>query len=403
LSQAIHEPAIRTDGDLAGTGVLTPGRASAIAMISVAAGLMAIGAVMTFSTSARVDRALVGWEFWNYPAVRQMAFVIGGLLAMLVLSQISYRIWSAWNGLPALLFLLVALGLSALVLVPGIGVEVNQARRWLQIGPASWGLRFQPSELIKVALPVFLAGWTVNIRAFRRGFLPVVLMIGAAVGIVGIEDFGTGVLLAAVGGAMLLMAGARWWHVGLLVLPSVPAFAYLLLSRSHRMERLLTFLDIYKDPEGKGYQAVQSLCTIASGGWWGRGLGRGFVKGYLPEARTDFIFAVVCEELGIVGAAAVIGLLIVLMWQAFKVIRDCRDPMGRLLVFGIAWTIGLQAAMNIAVVTVSVPTKGIALPLVSAGGSGAIFLGALVGVMASIARFGVPACPGLAAPRRMSD
>jgi cell division protein FtsW len=152
------------------------------------------------------------------------------------------------------------------------------------------------------------------------------------------------------------------------------------------MERLLIFLDIWRDPMGKGYQAIQSLCTIASGGWWGRGLGRGFVKSYLPEARTDFIFAVICEELGIVGAVAVMALFVALIWQGLMVVRRCEDPVGRLLAFGITFILGFQAAMNIAVVTVSVPTKGIALPLVSGGGSGVIFLGALVGVLASIAR-----------------
>ena len=166
----------------------------------------------------------------------------------------------------------------------------------------------------------------------------------------------------------------------------MPAFGYLLWSRPHRIDRLLIFVDPWSDPEGKGYQIIQSLCTIASGGWWGRGLGSGFVKGYLPEARNDFIFAVICKELGVIGAGAVIGLLIVLMWQSHRVIRRCVAPVGRLLAFGITLTLGLQAAMNIAVVTASVPTKGISLPLVSAGGSGAIFLGALVGVLANIAR-----------------
>jgi len=159
-----------------------------------------------------------------------------------------------------------------------------------------------------------------------------------------------------------------------------------LVSRPHRLDRLLTFVDIWRDPEGKGYQAVQSLCTIASGGWWGRGLGCGVVKGYLPEARNDFIFAVICEELGMVGAVAVIGLLIALIWQGRGVIHRCIDPMGRLLAFGILATLGLQATMNLAVVTVSVPTKGISLPLVSAGGSGAVLLGGLVGMLANIAR-----------------
>jgi cell division protein FtsW len=243
--------------------------------------------------------------------------------------------------------------------------------------------------VVKVALLIFLSVWIANradIRRFWRGFVPAVCAIGVSVGVVGIEDFGTAALLAAVGGVMLIAGGAKWRHIFLLVLPAVPAFGYLLVSRAHRLERLVTFLDIWRDPEGKGYQAIQSLCTIASGGWLGRGLGNGFVKGYLPAARTDFIFSVICEELGIVGAVAVIGLLIALIWNGRAAFLGCADPMGRLLAFGITMTIGLQAAMNVAVVTVSVPTKGIALPLVSAGGSGAIVMGGLVGILANIPR-----------------
>jgi cell division protein FtsW len=224
-----------------------------------------------------------------------------------------------------------------------------------------------------------------DIRSFWRGLLPAVVAIGLAVLVVGIEDFGTAALLAAVGGAMLLMAGARWWHLMLLVLPAVPAFGYLLVSRSHRMERILTFMDIWRDQDGKGYQAIQSLCTIASGGWWGRGAGQGFSKTYLPEARTDFIFAVIYEEWGMLGAVAVVGLFLAMLWLAGWVICRCQDPFGRLLVFGLALMIGMQAAINVAVVTVMAPTKGIALPMVSAGGSGAIVLGAIVGLMASVA------------------
>ena len=361
------------------------GRAAAI--VGIATGLMGVGAMMTLSVGAPLDEPTIGQWQWSSPALRQLPFVISGTLAMLVMSRVPYRLWFIWRGRIALLSLLVALGLVAAVFVPGIGVEVNGALRWIQI-PGT-GIQFQPSELFKVVLPIFLAGWLahrVNVRAFRRGLLPVVLVIGLAVGMVGLEDFGTAVLLAAVVGGMLLMAGAKWLHLILLAIPSASAFGYLLWSRPHRVERLMIFLDPWSDPEGRGYQVIQSLCTIASGGWWGRGLGAGFVKGYLPEARNDFVFAVICEELGMIGAAAVICLLIALMWQSRGVIRSCVDPAGRLLAFGIALTLGLQAAMNIGVVTASVPTKGISLPLVSAGGSGAIFLGALVGVLANIAR-----------------
>jgi len=367
----------------------TRGRVVSAAIVAVATGLMGLGAVMTFSAAATIDEPMVGWPFWHYPALRQLVFLVGALMAMLVMTQVSYRIWGRADGWPAMILLGIALAASAAVLVPGVGLEVNNARRWLGVGPAEWGLRIQPSEIVKVGLPVFLAVWIArraDIRRFRAGFVPAVLAIGASVGVVGIEDFGTAALLAAVGGAMLLVGGAKWRHVLLLILPGVAAFGYLLVSRAHRVERLLIFLDIWRDPEGKGYQAIQSLCTIASGGWWGRGLGGGFVKGYLPAARTDFIFAVICEELGMIGAIAVIGLMLVLVWNGRQVFLGCGDPMGRLLAFGITLTIGMQAAMNIAVVTVSVPTKGIALPLVSAGGSGAIVMGGLVGILANIPR-----------------
>lgn len=385
MSYAIETPrlsAMTADAQLVG-------RMRAAAIVAIATGLMSIGAVMTLSASASPERPILWWSFWKSPAVRQLMFVSSGLLAMLVMTAIPYRIWSAARGWPAFFLLAIALGTLALVFVPGIGVSVKNARRWVQLGPASLALRFQPSELVKIALPIFLSVWItqrVNIRQFWRGLLPAVLVIGLSAAAVGIEDFGTAALLAVVGGAMLWVGGARLWHIALMVMPAVPVFGYLLFSRSHRMERVMTFMDIWRDPEGKGYQAIQSLCTIASGGVWGQGLGRGFVKGYLPEARTDFIFSVICEELGLVGAIAVIALIVALMWQGLMLIRRCPDPAGRLLAFGIALTLGIQAAMNIAVVTVSVPTKGIALPLVSGGGSGVIFLGLLVGVLANIAR-----------------
>lgn len=377
-----------------------------VMIVVIAIGLMGIGAIMTYSASMRLDPTPPDTPWFQLRVVRQMVFVVAGLAAMLVTARLPYRMWAAGRGLLAVAALGLSVATSMLVFVPHIGLEVNNAYRWVKLGG---GLSFQPSELLKIALPIFLAVWMTrgmstndrlpaavddslappfraNIREFWRGLLPAIIAIGLAVGVVGIEDFGTAALLAGVGGLMLLIGGARIWHLMLLALPAIPAFGYLLFTRAHRMARVMTFLDIWKDPENKGYQAVQSLSTIVSGGWWGRGLGRGFVKGYLPEARTDFIFAVICEELGLVGAIVVIGLLILLMWQVRMVIRDCVDPMGRLLAFGIGITFGLQAAMNIAVVTVSVPTKGIALPLVSAGGSGVVFLGALIGILASIPR-----------------
>ncbi|MDM8006763.1 MAG: putative peptidoglycan glycosyltransferase FtsW [Phycisphaerae bacterium] len=371
--------------------------ATSVWIVAVAGGLMAIGAVMTFSASTSIDHPLVIWPVWETEAIRQLAFVTTGLLAMLLMARVPYTWFALGRGSLALLLLVLALGVASLVFVPGLGVASHGAYRWLKIPGTN--SRFQPSELVKGALPIFLATWTVyrvNIRKFWTGLLPMGIVIGICAGSIGKEDFGTAALLAMVAGGMLLVAGAKLWHLVLLALPAIPAFGYLILSKSHRVDRLTIFLDPFQDAAGKGYQIIQSLCTIISGGWWGRGLGNGFVKGYLPEARNDFIFAVICEELGIIGGIAVIGLLLTFLWLGRGVVVRCADPVGRLLAFGIVLLFGLQAAMNIAVVTASVPTKGIALPLVSAGGSGTVFLGALVGVLASIARRSGSAPPGKA-------
>ncbi|HPD31650.1 MAG TPA: putative peptidoglycan glycosyltransferase FtsW [Phycisphaerae bacterium] len=368
--------------------------ATSVWIVAVAGGLMAIGAVMTFSASTSIDHPLVIWPVWETDAIRQLAFVTAGLLAMLLMTRVPYTWFSLGRGYLALILLILALGVASLVFVPGLGVASHGAYRWLKIpGTTS---RFQPSELVKGALPIFIATWTVyrvDIRKFWTGLVPMGAVIALCAGTIGIEDFGTAALLALVAGGMLLVAGAKIWHLLLLTLPAVPAFGYLIISKSHRVDRLTIFLDPFQDATGKGYQIIQSLCTIISGGWWGRGLGNGFVKGYLPEARNDFIFAVICEELGIVGGIAVIGLLLTFLWLGRSVVFRCPDPVGRLLAFGIVLMFGIQAAMNIAVVTASVPTKGIALPLVSAGGSGTVFLGGVVGVLASIARHSGSAPP----------
>lgn len=375
------------------------GRTLSAAVVATAAGLMGVGAVMSFSATASVDASLIGWPFWHYPAMRQLVFLTAAMIAMIATSRLPCQAWTWGRGTLAWCLLGLGLGLSALVFVPGIGVEVNNAWRWIQIGPAQYGLRLQPSEVVKIALPLFLAVWfgyLADARKFWTGFLPAVLAIGACVGMVGPEDFGTAALLVSVGGAMLVVAGVRWWSILMLIGPVVPAFFVLLHSRAHRMERLVTFAEFWRVPAdqgfgrmeelcmGPGYQAMQSLCTIANGGLWGQGLGGGVVKSFLPAARTDFVFAVICEELGLIGAAAVIGLLAVLVWNGHAIFSRCGDTFGRFLAFGLTLTLGVQAAMNVAVVTVTAPTKGIALPLVSAGGSGAIFIGVLVGILASI-------------------
>jgi len=186
---------------------------------------------------------------------------------------------------------------------------------------------------------------------------------------------------------MLLLAGARWLHLIATGLLGAAAGAALILLEPYRLRRIIIWLTEEPDPTGGGYQITQSLIAIGSGGWWGRGLGAGVQKyGYLPQDNNDFILAILCEELGVVGGLAVVALFLLLVWRGWRISANAPDSFGRLLAAGITLTICLQAAFNIGVVTNSVPTKGISLPFVSAGGSGVLFLGLAAGLLASVGR-----------------
>ncbi len=363
-----------------------------------ASALLGLGVVMVFSASASLTSPPITQDIFKNPSVRQTMFTFVALVAMLMVGLCPYDSWRIRRGRwvqPAVVLMLMTFVLLALVLVPGIGETRKGAQRWLPLGPSALGLGFQPSEIAKVSVVVFLAAYCAwlgeRLRAFWTGYLPVMLMLGGYVALVGIEDFGTAALIGVVGIGIILASGARLWHLFMTSLPALAGAGYLITAKQYRVTRLMSFLDPYADPQGAGYHQIQSLITIASGNWWGRGLGEGIQKyGYLPEGRTDFIFAVICEELGIIGGIAVIALFAILLWQGKRAMVAAPNEFGRLLALGATLTIGFQAAMNIAVVTVSVPTKGISLPFVSAGGTGVIFFSILVGMLVNVARHRQP-------------
>lgn len=385
------------------------------AVVFTVGALMVLGVAMVYSASVTVRGAEFDWRHWLHTPLRQCGFALAGFLGMLVAAHVDYRIF-AWSrpgaGWRAGLLALLALALLVAVFVPGIGYQALGARRQIAVPGLPFG--FQPSELAKVILVIWLAALLTrpagrggrhpdrypmldgptdggvgrgDVRDFRSGFLPAVLSAGVLIGLAALEDFGTAALMGVVMLAMLCAARARWVHLGLTGLFALAAGIGLILVKPHRIERILTWWSDKPDPTGAGYQIHQALLAIGSGGWWGRGIGAGVQKyGYLPQDNNDFILAIICEELGIVGGMAVVALFLVLLWRGWRIAATAPDRFGRLLAFGLTLTICLQAAFNVGVVTNSVPTKGISLPFVSAGGSGVFFLGLAAGLLASVGR-----------------
>jgi cell division protein FtsW len=339
--------------------------------------LMAVGLLMVYSASRSVQ---VNED--EYFLVKHLMFLPIALGAMAGGAYLPHR-WLNRRGM-ALAVLGLAVGLLAAVLV--VGLERNGARRWLGF----MGFSFQPSEYAKFALVIFLAWFfgrpQAEPRSLWRGFLPALLVIGAVSGLIVKEDFGTGALVGLVAVLLCLIAGWRWWFPLLMIVPGVLGFLEFVWMVDFRRRRLEVWLDPWQYFDGKGWHVCQSLLGIGSGGLWGVGLGAGIQKLYIPENTTDFIFAVICEEMGLLGALLVLGLFGVFVWRAGRIVRDAPDRFSFLLATGILLVIGLQAVMNIGVVTSALPAKGISLPFISYGGSGLVMMSFAVGLLMSVAR-----------------
>lgn len=352
--------------------------------------LLCLGAVMVQSASTTLSGE-VKWG-WSQRGTRHLIYVGVAAVTFLLVGHIDYallarRATSLWRAPPVWLIATAAFACAA-VLVPGVGKDVNGARRWIGLGP----IQVQPSEIAKWASVLFLAWWLarppVNLDRFFLGFILTIIPIGVVCLLVVIEDFGTAALIGFCTLTMLLAGRVKLRHVAIVIPPALGAAYWFVRHEPYRWTRMTAFLDPWANPQGEGYHMVQSLLSFSTGGLLGRGLGNGVQKlGYLPEDTTDFIFAVICEELGIFGALLTVALYLGILYVAWQAIRQKRDDFGRLLAFGIGSMLGLQAAINMAVATVSVPTKGLSLPLVSAGGSGLVITCAALGLLYSVMRF----------------
>jgi cell division protein FtsW len=347
-------------------------------LVLVTLGLVAFGLVMVYSASSA--RATLAADDPAYYLKRQALYAVVGIVAMVLLARTDYR-RLRFAVAPVLLG-----SFALLVAVLALGTPINGARRWLTYG----AITVQPSELAKVALAVWIAAYLSRRAAPQTiGELlrPIGLVIGAAFALVLVEpDLGTAIAIAIMAAAVLVVAGTR--------LPTLAGTAALgtfvvlaaIWAEPYRRERILSFLDPWQDPQGAGFQSVQAMLALGSGGFFGVGLGESVQKVYyLPEASTDMIFAIIGEELGLIGAFGVIAAFVAFGYAGFNVALGCREPFGKLLATGITALVCGQAAVNVSAVMGIAPLTGIPLPFVSYGGSSLVVALASVGILLNIA------------------
>jgi len=358
-------------------------------LILIVITLLAFGVVMVTSAGLTVgpDKAVILQDVLfgrtTLLATLAMGFMIIG--SRVPVEKFFYRREGSSSPIPWIILAIFALLL--LVHMPGIGKAVNGARRWIHIG----FIGFQPSEVAKWGMVIVLAWWATRRAAVMHelisGFVPPMILVIVVCALIASEDLGTAVLIGMVSVCMLIAAGSKWWHAAMWMPIGALGFIVAVLSSAYRLNRVKAFVDPYQDPQGIGYHILQSMGAISGGGLAGRGLGNSVQKfGYLPEDTTDFIFAIICEELGVMGAAVVISLYACLLWCGFSIVRRVEHPFQRLLGLGVLLAVGLQAFINIAVVTGSAPTKGIALPLLSNGGTGWVLTAFCIGLLVSMDR-----------------
>lgn len=344
--------------------------------------LLAMGTIMVFSASSYSAQFYQNNKY--HYLFRQLLWSALGVISMFIFSKLDYHRIAAASPI----LIIISTVMLTLVIIPGIGYVSNDARRWFNLGFTT----FQPSEFTKIAMILFLSFSlsknSERLKSFTKGLLPYLLIIGLTDALLYFEPHMSAVILITLVSVIILFcAGAKIGHFLAIGIPGIIGGWLLILMMEYRVDRILAFSDPFKYAQDEGFQVVNSLYAIASGNLFGRGLGRSLQKNlYLPEPHNDFIFAILCEELGFIGAMTVILLFMLLIWRGIKAAMNASDMLGSLIAAGITSLVALEAIINIAVVTSTIPTTGMPLPFYSYGGTSTIFLLTSMGILLNVSK-----------------
>lgn len=351
--------------------------------------LIAFGLIMIYSTSSYEATGELGDS--TYYLRHQFTATLAGVVVMVLTILVDYHRWEKY----AFVGMAVSIVLIFLVLTP-MGVEVNGARRWIRVAGS---LQFQPAEIVKIAVILFCASMITHFSKKKLATLKGALVVVVAPAIMAVllwkvtDNLSSGIIVGGIAIVMLFVADSDYKKYIVVILVAVAAGFILVYAATHiqsdsfRMGRIAVWLDPEKDPDGIGFQTLQALYAIGSGGVFGKGLGGSMQKlGFLPEAQNDMIFSIICEELGLFGAFAVILLFVLLIWRCMVIANNAPDLFGALLVVGVMAHFAIQVILNIAVVTNTMPNTGISLPFISYGGTSEMFLMAEIGLVLNVSK-----------------
>jgi cell division protein FtsW len=345
---------------------------------------LVIGIIMIYSTSSA--KVTDSTHTMNTAFLRHIMWVAIAIIGMLIMMRIDYHYLQKYS---TAIFIIALAGL-VVVLIPEIGTVTYGARRWVRFG-SYFG--YQPSEFAKLAMIIFMSGYIAKnqekMSTFARGFVVPIVLIGVVSLLILKEpDFGTAMFISMISFVLIMVGGTRIIYVMFTMIASIPHIYQILHNiPTYRHNRLLAFLDPWKDPMGIGYQIIQSWIALGSGGIAGLGMGESRQKlFFLPMSDNDFVFSIIGEEFGFIGTTCIVVMFALLTWQGIRVCKTASDPFGFFLSLGITISLGLQAAINIAVVTGSIPTKGLPLPFISTGGSSILLSMLAIGILLNIAK-----------------